>query len=297
MNISTQQLRYFMEVGKCLNFTRAAANLYVTQPTLSQQIAELEAQLGVTLFERNSRSVSLTPAGAILYKNYPDLTARLEQIREDMLITAAGFRGSLRVGFLDAFMDSLPIIMREFRNAFPDVSVMPICGTHNELTDGLKNRTMDVIFSMIQDFSTSSLPFCSTRLIQREPLCFVLPGEYPASSDYSFAQSLPLVIFGEATDACYFPHIQSLLKELGISAPDVIFTDSLGNMRAYLESGVGFSVLPLAQASFFSPSTQFIPIPGEQLEIGALWDPASSNPALPLFLDVLEQHLLQQAGI
>ena len=295
MNINTQQMRYFMELAKCLNFTRAAANLYVAQPTLSQQIAELEAQLGVTLFERNSRSVSLTPAGAILYKNYPDITARMEQIREDMLITAAGFRGSLRLGFLESFMDSFPNIMRMLRNAFPDVSIVPVCGTLNELTNGLKNRTLDVILSKIQDYATASLPFCSTRLLRSDPLCFVLPGDHPTPSDYSFVQSLPLVIFGEAADKTCYPHVQALLQELGLSAPDVILTDSLGRIRAYLESGIGFSVLPLALTSFFSPSTRFIPIPGKQIDLGALWDPASSNPTLPLILDVLEQHLLQQA--
>lgn len=80
MNVNTQQMRYFMELARCLNFTRAAANLYVAQPTLSQQIAELEAQLGVTLFIRNSRSVALTPAGEILYKSYPNLEAQIAQV-------------------------------------------------------------------------------------------------------------------------------------------------------------------------------------------------------------------------
>ena len=72
-------MRYFMELAKCLNFTKAAANLYVAQPTLSQQIAELESQLGVTLFNRNSRNVTLTPAGKILQEAYPSFEAQLEQ--------------------------------------------------------------------------------------------------------------------------------------------------------------------------------------------------------------------------
>lgn len=82
MNINTQQLHYFMELANCLNFTRAAANLYVAQPTLSQQIAELEAQLGVTLFIRNSRSVTLTPAGTILYAALPDIGSRFLDVQQ-----------------------------------------------------------------------------------------------------------------------------------------------------------------------------------------------------------------------
>lgn len=125
MNINTQQMRYFMELAKCLNFTRAAANLYVAQPTLSQQIAELEAQLGVSLFVRSSRSVTLTPAGKILYDTYPDIVARVQQVQENMLVTAAGFSGSLTIGFLNTFMDFIPQVMREFNVLFPTLFSSP----------------------------------------------------------------------------------------------------------------------------------------------------------------------------
>ena len=98
-----------MELAKCLNFTRAAANLYVAQPTLSQQIAELETQLGVPLFTRNSRTVTLTPAGKILYDSIPDLSARITQIQQHMRLTAAGFSGSLNLGFLGNFADFISL--------------------------------------------------------------------------------------------------------------------------------------------------------------------------------------------
>ena len=291
MNINTQQMRFFMELAKCLNFTRAAANLYVAQPTLSQQIAELEAQLGVSLFVRNSRSVSLTPAGKILYDAYPDIVAKVQQVQENMLVTAAGFSGSLTIGFLNTFLDVIPAIMREFRNTFPDIAIKPINASLNELHNGLKNHTIDVAFSLIQDFATEDLPSVQTKLIQDDDLCFVLPAEYPISSDYSFAESLPLIIFSETSDPAYYPYVKACLKKLGISVSDVIFTDSIENIRVYLESGTGFAVLGAKDAFLFSASTQFIPIPEERLKFGALWDPDSSNPALPLFLDTLDQFL------
>lgn len=291
LNISTQQLRYFMEVAKCLNFTRAAANLYVAQPTLSQQIADLEAQLDISLFVRSSRSVSLTPAGKILYDACPDLVARTKQLHQHMLTTAAGFSGSLTIGFLNVFIDFIPQIIREFKNAFPDVAIQPVCANLHDLTCGLKNHTIDVAFTLCQDFAIEDLTFCSIRPIFEDNLCFVLPGEYPTLSDYSFTESLPLISYDKEADPCYYPCASATLKMLGLQASEVIYTNSLGNIRAYLESGTGFTMLPTKNSGSFSEGTQFIPIPNAKLEYGALWDPDSQNPALPLFLDALEQFL------
>lgn len=124
-----------------------------------------------------------------------------------------------------------------------------------------------------------------------DDLYFVLPSEYPMSSDYAFSEALPLVIFSETADSVYYPHVNACLKKLGVRVSKVIFTDSIENIRVYLESGTGFAVLGARDAFLFSASTNFFPIPNEHLEFGALWDPDSSNPALPLFLDTLDQIL------
>lgn len=297
LNINTQQLRYFMELAKCLNFTRAAANLYVAQPTLSQQIAELEAQLGVILFNRSSRTVSLTPAGAILQRAYPDIMAQLEHVQQHMLNTAAGFSGSLNIGFLENFVDIIPTFIRDFKNEFPDVAVKPINGSLNDLNNGLKNQTMDVVLSLIQDFAPDEQAAYNSRMILLDPLGFVLSGDHPVPSDYSFALSTPLVTFDMDVASCYYPHISERLKRLGIQVPKVIYTRSLMDIQVYIESGIGFSILPSNLAASFSTPTQFIPIPGEYLKFGTLWNPNSTNPALPLFLDTLDQFLNPESDI
>lgn len=291
LNINTQQMRYFMELAKCLNFTRAAANLYVAQPTLSQQIAELESQLGVTLFNRSSRSVTLTPAGKILQEAYPALVTRMEQLQQHMLITAAGFSGSLNVGFLECFLDLIPPVLRDFKAEFPDIIVKPIHGTPHALHDGLKNQTMDVILTQIRDLPPEMMNGYESRSVIRDPLCIVLPADHPAPQDFSFAASMPLITFSEDSVPGYHGYILERLSKLGIQPQSVILVNHPQEVQVYLESGLGFSVLTSRPASLIKSPIQTIPIPGEYREFGILWDPNSANPALPLLLDALEQHL------
>ena len=296
LNINTQQLRYFMELARCLNFTRAAANLYVAQPTLSQQIAELESQLGVTLFTRSSRSVTLTPAGKILQEAYPELEARMEQVQQHMLITAAGFSGIVTVGFLEAFLGQMPAFIRTFKTEFPDIVIKPVSGNPNMLRSGLKNQTMDIALSLIPELGPGPHAALESRVTLHDPLCFVLPADHPASSDTSFAASMPLVSFSDAAATCYTSHIHDCLKKLELQVPGVIYVDSPRDIQVYLEAGLGFSVLPSSFAAYFTAPLQFIPIPGEYLDFGILWDPNSTNPALPLLLDALEQHMGPDPG-
>lgn len=103
--------------------------------------------------------------------------------------------------------------------------------------------------------------------------------EEQAPEDYSFAETKPLITLSESVASCFYPHIACCLKELGIRVLQVIFADSRGDIRTYLESGTGFPVLPSTLVSFFSPSTRFIPVLSRELKYGALWDPDSEADA------------------
>lgn len=272
-------------------FHQSPANLYVAQPTLSQQIAELESQLGVTLFNRSSRSVTLTPAGKILQEAYPSFAAQMEQVQQHMRITAAGFSGSVTFGFLENFMDLVPAVIRAFKADFPDVVVIPVSGSVNRLLGSLKNKTMDVLLSVIPDEIRDAQGGLASRVFLRDQLCFVLPEDQPVPADHAFLSSMPLITFSSCSASGYQEHVMDCLKRQELRVPKVSQVDAPRDIQVHLESGLGFSILPATLATLFSSHTRFIPIPGEYLDFGIIWDPASGNPALPLLLDVLEQKL------
>src|SRR6188474_525632 len=104
-NVSAMELRhlrYFVAVAGELNFTRAAARLHTSQPSLSQQIRQLEAALGIALLERSRQHVALTSAGRIYLREAKDILARIEHAASLAKQAASGRAGDLSIGTFPA---------------------------------------------------------------------------------------------------------------------------------------------------------------------------------------------------
>jgi LysR family cyn operon transcriptional activator len=120
-----RHLRYFLAIADSLSFTRAAVALNVTQPTLSQQIRQLEAVLGCTLLDRVGRHVRLTQAG-VLFREHASRVLNEVSSAETALAELQGLkRGTLRIGVFQSFNSSLlPPILGAFSEAHPDIRVV-----------------------------------------------------------------------------------------------------------------------------------------------------------------------------
>lgn len=296
MDIHTRQLRYFMELAKCLNFTKAAMNLYIAQPALSQQIADLEKQLGVTLFERNSRSVALTPAGKILESACPDIFNRLESVRQQVLWAQAGLRGSIKIGYLDAFQPILPGIMQEFRELYPDIALEFYHGTLKELKAATENRDLDIAFAWVNIplLSTTNTP--AYTILWQEDMCIAVRKDHPfvlsGATDYSLLEPETFILIDEDTSPGYQAIAYEAAAEAGLSIRNKSVSKQFASIVMQVEAGMGVSILPSHTASFtFSPTDniEFIPIKKDCMSFGFVWFEDSKNAALPLFLEVLEK--------
>ncbi len=147
MDASTRRLRYFVAVAEELHFTRAARRLFIAQQSLSKQILELENQLGVPLFQRNRRSVNLTPAGLVLLERVQPLLLDF-----DAAVDAARHSGNaelerLRVGFgMFAALELTSLILAEFGRLRPNVEVQMREYSLLDQTAGLAEGWADVAF-------------------------------------------------------------------------------------------------------------------------------------------------------
>jgi DNA-binding transcriptional LysR family regulator len=119
-----RQLRAFAAVASELNFMRAAEKLNLSQPALSQSIKQLELQLGLQLLDRDTRSVKLTAAGALILEDVHDILSRYHDFINRTREIAKGRRGTLKLGYLiGAGVDLVPLIIRTFSTQFPDVNI------------------------------------------------------------------------------------------------------------------------------------------------------------------------------
>lgn len=119
-----RHLRYFLAVAEARNFRRAAEGLYLSQPTLSHQIKQLELQVGAALFERLSRTVRLTPAGEVLKKRALVMMRELEDAKREIAELQALEAGELRIGIVSTVnVAVVPEAVGTFRNLHPKVSV------------------------------------------------------------------------------------------------------------------------------------------------------------------------------
>jgi DNA-binding transcriptional LysR family regulator len=190
--------RQFAAVADTLHFGQAALRLHMTQPPLTQAIAQLERTLGVRLFDRTKRSVQLTSVGAALLPEVLDLLARAQALPAKALSAAQGEVGRLRLGFVSTVGYALlPQWVRGFRALYPRVQLDLREATGDVQLQGLERGELDAGFMLhAPGFAPVGLAQC---LIAQEPLLLALPEQHPLAAQPTLrlgdVLAEPLVIF------------------------------------------------------------------------------------------------------
>ncbi len=145
MDVELRHLEAFAVLAHELNFTRAAAKLHMTQQTLSSQVRQLETRLGATLFDRTTRTVTLTDAGRTLQLHVPGIMEAVELAMAETRETVGGERGTLTVGLAGvAGLDLTPRVLRAFAGARPLVSLIVRNIDFKDASGGLLSGATDV---------------------------------------------------------------------------------------------------------------------------------------------------------
>ncbi|MBC9905577.1 MULTISPECIES: LysR substrate-binding domain-containing protein [Achromobacter] len=174
-----RQLRYFAVLAEELNFTRAAARLHISQPPLSLQIAQLERELEVKLFDRNNRRVTLTEAGEAFLNDVRALLASLKDATVRARAVDQGLAGRIEVGLSGShFMGPVPALIARYKASHPQVSVLLNEMNPAAQLDALRGHRIDVSISRtaVDDEELQSMP------LWPDPVVAVLPKGHPLSA-------------------------------------------------------------------------------------------------------------------
>lgn len=146
--MTTKQIDYCIELAHTLNFSRAAENLFVSQPTFSYQIRLLEEEIGFTLFERSGKGAALTPAGAQFVSFLANMREDLKRAIQQGQNFSAKYTDSISIGLMVwQALYFLPEAMRLFSETNPDVQITPVFQYENGVEAFLRNE-MDILFAL-----------------------------------------------------------------------------------------------------------------------------------------------------
>nr|WP_320131838.1 LysR family transcriptional regulator [uncultured Holophaga sp.] len=288
LNLSLTQLRYFLAVADCLSYTEAARRLNISQPPLSKQVAHLEAELGVQLFRREHRGVSLTPPGAVFAEDVRAFFAQLEGAVLRSRDLSAGGEGCLRLALPQAMvLDGLLNLIRRFTVAHPGIRFQVERHDLKQAREALLTGAADLLMTL--GFEQGSLPGCAWRLLAERPGCWIVSRDHPLASreglDSSDLEGLDLIIHDRELSPGGHEMALRTCRELGFSPRRLREASSFDSALTYVELGYGVMIVgrPLADLNADRFKAFDLP-PGCGVGLLLAWKEGNPNPCLGTFL-------------
>ncbi|MES2940735.1 MAG: LysR family transcriptional regulator [Pseudomonadota bacterium] len=259
--------RQFVAVAEELHFGRAAQRLHMTQPPLTQAVAQLERAIGARLFDRTKRSVRLTAAGEALLPQARELLARAAALPAHARAAAAGELGRLRLAFVSTVGFSLlPQWVRAFRARHPQVQLELVEATGDQQLPWLARGEADAGFLLHSPgFAPEGLRHLS---IAREPLVLALPQQHPLARTVRLPLAAvlqePLVIFPRRIVPSLHDAIFGMYHAAGRMpqvAQEAIQMQTIVNL---VSAGLGLAWVPASVRQFQRPGVVYRALGGRQ---------------------------------
>jgi DNA-binding transcriptional LysR family regulator len=293
-----RHLRYFKAVAEKGTFTGAARAIYVSQSALSEQIADLERELGAPLFERGERRLRLTPHGEIFLR---ETSKVLEAAERAVGATQRSFRGevgTLRIGFFAGGVGAhFAELIRLFRTERPGVQISLLEMRPSEQTQALLDGQLDLAFTRrIAEPHARELKSETLRL---HHLDVVLPEYHPlmrgrapkAPVDIRALSAEQFVLCARDTAPALFDKIIELCTEAGFSPQIAALPTVRWSAQMLVQAGEGISILPELQEAIGSGLVA-CPLKSKDafIELVMAWSPRRRSPIMEAFMKLAREN-------
>lgn len=241
-----RHLRYFVAVAETENVSRAAVKLHVSQPGLSTQIRDLEAEIGILLFERTAKSVSLTEAGHVFLDEARDLLRRADEAVKKAQAIALTAVPELHVGYSPTpTARILPDTLRAFHSAMPEARVKLHDLTNQEIIAGLRDGRLQIAF-ILRTQKVGALRDLRTEELSREAVRLAVPSSHPFARrkviSLEKAAREPFVVYSRSEYPDYHEWFESIFVGIAQKPRIVEEHDGASSLLPAVEAGIGVTL-------------------------------------------------------
>ena len=289
-NMELRVLKYFLTIAREENFTKAAKQLHITQPTLSRQIASLEEELGTKLFYRNNHSITLTDDGLLLKRRAQEIIALSDMAKKDLIHSDKNIVGTVNIGSGE-FLSSkyLADCIAEFSNKYPEVNYEIHSGNSANVCDNIDKGLLDVGL-ISEPFDTDKYNYITMPV--KEKWGVLVKDDSPLANR-EFITPKDLIDVPIITSLGEFPKSR-IAKWLGNSANDIKIVakgNLLYNESVLAQSNIGAVICIKLNCNYDELS--FIPLnPEVNHETALIWKKGQTySAATSAFIDFTNQYL------
>ena len=269
------QLRYFIAVADEGNFSRAAAKVRVAQPSLSQQIRKLEAEIGQPLFDRLPRSVVITEAGRCLLEYARQILASIGDARRCVDELKGKIAGDVAVGAIPTIAPYvLPELVVTFQEHYPDVTLHIV----EDVTAGITRRVEAGELDIALASTCRPSPTLRRESIGKEPLLLLVPERHPLAKktliEFDDLKSQRFLLLHEMH--CLSQQVHHLLESRRLLPEVALAGSQLSTIANMVAAGIGVSIVPQMMVKHHATpgcvSLPFAP-PVPERELNVLYNP------------------------
>ncbi|MGR9051640.1 MAG: LysR family transcriptional regulator [Gammaproteobacteria bacterium] len=292
-----RQLKHFVAVAETLHFGRAAEQLHMTQPPLSQSIMALEKELGAPLFIRTKRSVALTPFGTQWLVHVRSALQSVRDLPDIARRLIDGSAGQLDLSFVStADYSILPTLVKNYRQRYPDVELVLTEATGDVQINALQQGKGDV--GIIISPPNANVPDgLSYRSLLTEPLIAAVPETWIAEnrlriSDGKLQRSSvtrqPLIVFPRHLAPAFYDLVMSYYT-LAVRHPEVVQQAiQMQTIISLVAAGLGMALVPSSLRRLARSGVRYVELQEHSplLETGLVWREKNMSPTLERFLNM-----------
>lgn len=292
MSMELRHLRYFVAVAEELHFGRAALRVRVAQPAISQQIQQLEREVGVLLLSRTKRRVALTEPGAAFLVEARRTLAAADAAVAMARRASAGQVGRLRVGYVDwATWLLFPAILRAYRQRYPAVAVTLTELHHEPQREALARGDLDVGLFSLQPHDRG----VEGERVAEDPLVVALPQGHPLAArvrvPIAALREEAWVLFPRDLRTHFLELILDTCRAAGFVPRVAQEASQLHTVSGLVSAGVGVTLLPSSVARGRRAGVAFRRMAGRspRLPLDVVWRAGDRSPAAARFVEIARE--------